>query len=446
MIARYHRHMGYPSVQYILNDLFGSARIRIVHDLPCSIGYLAEKLNLSYFHYTADELIRNHTMYPQYEKFVPPDLAQNIYLRILGNSRQSLQSMLGLTASNVPMLKNFKFCIECISESLQKYNDIYIHRVHQNHCVDVCPHHGTPLVVSNIDIKKNSQKGFICPEKKDFENVYLVEDISGMDKVHLLNIAKYFDYILSGKFSSEFYQLRSKYLHLAKEQRLLKNEGGIDVSVLKTQFIKFYGEKLLARVGSVVDAKANNWLPAMFRQHRHLNHPIRHILLILFLIGDIEAFCRFVPDGTVPCHEPRGIGKSINKHSRVNWTVRDHETLSKVKTAVKLILSRQKPFVRITVNSACENTDEKDRILKSLNKMPLTMNYLKSVSETHIQFQYRKIDTVAKIYSNSKISEKIIYREAMIVKSRYKEVDLYIKNIVEESLNEANCNADIRTI
>jgi hypothetical protein len=424
--------MPYPSVKYTLDDLFGSERKRVVFDLPCNIGYLAEKLNNSHFHYTADELIRNHTMYPLYENFVPPDVAKNIYLRMLGDSRQNLQSVLGLTASNVPMLQRFKFCRECNAESLTKDNDIYFNRVHQNQCVDVCHYHESPLIISKIEIKRNSQKGFVCLDKHDFHSVYQVEDLTGINTEHLMKIAKSFDYLLSGKFSCAFHQLRIRYLHLAKEYNLFKRDC-IDVNRLKTEFIKFYGEKLLARVGSMVDYKVNNWLPAMFRQHRHLNHPVRHVLLMIFLAGDIQSFCGFVPDGSVKCHEPRGKGQSINKHSRVNWAVRDRETLSKVKMVVKWILTLQNPFMRLTVHSVCGKTDEKDRILKSLNKMPMTKEYLNSVAETHEQFQFRKVDSVVKTYGKMKMSERLIYEKAMIKKNRYKDVDCYIKQIAAES-------------
>lgn len=425
--------MPYSSVEYTLEDLFGSRRKRVVYDFPCNIGFLEEKLKKAHFSYSADELIRKHTLFPLYENFIPAKLAKNIYQRMLHGARQSIQSSLGLTSSNVPMLQYLKFCPECCKESMDRFGELYIRRVHQNQCVDVCPSHEVRLISSNINLKRNSQRGFICPEIKELMGVYPVECLSGISQRHLIDIAKSFDLLLEGKYTFDFHELRSKYLHLAKERKLLKSNNSIDVEKLKSEFVKFYGEKLLVRFGSVVDGKANNWLPAIFRHPIHLNHPIRHILVMIFLAGSIELFCRFAPDGKIAPKQLCGMKLSINKCSRINWDVRDRETLPKVKSAVKAMLFRRKPFVRLTVHSVCSMTDEKDRILKSLKKLPMTKSYLESVIESHIAFQYRKIHQTISEMSMQQITKASIYQQAAIVKYRYKEIDTYIDRIIADN-------------
>ena len=421
--------MGYPSVRYTLNDLFGFDRIRAVYDLPCNIGYLSDKLNRSCFQYSAEELIHKHTLFPLYEKFIPSELAMKIYATMIGRHRQSVQSMLGLTASNVPMLRRFRFCPECNHEYLKNYGELYINRIHQNSCVFVCPYHEMPLVNSDIDLKASSQRCFVYADMKHIKGGVLA---NGFDMSTQVRIAKAFDYIMSGRYSCAFKDIQSKYLELLSDKGLLSDRSVVDVKGLKVEFRRVYDENLLKSVGSVVDDKSNNWLPAIFRKHVHLFHPVRHVLVILFLSGSIEDFCHYKVSRCPRRRIPDGFTRNLIRHPRVDWAARDRETLSKVKKLVKRMLVLKDPFVRLTVHSVCYRTDEKDRILKSLQKLPLTRKYLASIVESHLQFQYRKVDSVIKLYGTSVLRKNLIYKMASISKHRYPEVDDYIDHLLEE--------------
>jgi hypothetical protein len=421
--------MGYPSVRYTLDDLFGSERIRAVYDLPCHLGYLTDKLNRSGFEYSADELIRKHTLFPLYERFIAPELAHFIYNRMIKYSSQNLQSYLGLTASHVPMLKRFKYCPECNSEFLSKYVELYIHRVHQNSCVFVCPYHGTPLLDTNIDLNRNSQRCFVYPEMSHMKRMKTLENLN-LNILH--KVAKAFDYIIAGNFDCSYGELQNKYVHLLYENGLYKQGRGVDVKRLKGEFVDIYGHELLKRFGSVVDDKVNNWLFSIFRKQTRLFHPVRHILVILFLSGSLEEFTSYVPDGRVKIGASTGKRRFSLGRCRIDWVQRDRDSLSKVKKVVKDMLMLKSPFVRLTEHSVCKRTGEGDRILKSLNKLQLTKQYLSSITESHLQFQYRKVDRVIKSCGELTLTKELIYKKASVSKRRYPEVDDYINNLMVE--------------
>ena len=421
--------MGYPSVRYTLDDLFGSERIRAVYDLPCHLGYLADKLNRSGFEYSADELIRKHTLFPLYERFISQELAHCIYNRILKYSSQNLQSCLGLTASHVPMLKRFKYCPECNSEFLSKYGELYIHRVHQNSCVFICPYHRTPLLDTNIDLNRNSQRRFVYPEMSHMKHIKTLDNLN-LDI--LFKVAEAFDYIIAGNFDCSYGELQNKYLHLLCDNGLLKQGRGVDVNRLKAEFIDFYGHNVLKKFGAFVDDKVNNWLLSMFRKQNRLFHPVRHILVILFLSGSLEEFLSYIPDGRVKIGASTGKRRFPLGRCRIDWARRDRESLSKVKKVAKDMLMLQCPFVRLTVNSVCRGTGEGDRILKSLSRLPLTKQYLSSIKESHLQFQYRKVDSVIKSCGELTLTKELIYKKATVAKRRYPEVDDYINSLMVE--------------
>jgi hypothetical protein len=280
---------------------------------------------------------------------------------------------------------------------------------------------------SDIDLNKNSQRCFVYPEMKHMRGI---APACNLDMDILLKIAKAFDYIISGKYNSAFKDSQTKYLNLLSGKDLLRNGAFVDVQRLKVKFREFYGESLLKDLGSAVDDKSNNWLPAIFRQHVHLFHPIRHILVLLFLAGSVERFSLYRPDGSVKRRIPKDVVRNTPRQSRIDWETRDRETLSKVRKAVNDILLLKSPFVRLTVHSVCHRTDEHGRILKSLSKLPLTMRYLSSIAESHLQFQYRKVDSVISATHDFMITAKLIYKEASIAKRKYKEVDYYISRVI----------------
>lgn len=295
MVARYHSRMNHSNITFFsVEELFGKATSKVVYDLPCNIGHLSETLKRSHFIYPAEEIIRKHTLYNLYEHFVPSELAGRIYERMLENKGLGLHSSLGLCASYVPMLKYFKFCPDCNSEFMSKYGEFYILRVHQNSCINVCPYHGTLLIDSDIDIR--NYKKVVCPKPENMSRLRITDPLSKAEMAHSIKIAEAFDYIISGKYDYPFSILRNKYLNLLKCHGLLHGRSGVKISKLKEAFRKCYGEAFLRKLGCEVNDSYCNWLLAIFRKHQRLFHPIRHILVIIFLAESIEQFCNFIPD------------------------------------------------------------------------------------------------------------------------------------------------------
>jgi hypothetical protein len=154
--------------------------------------------------------------------------------------------------------------------------------------------------------------------------------------------------------------------------------------------------------------------------------------VILFLSGSLEEFTRYVPDGRVKLGASTGKRRFPIRRCRIDWVQRDRDSLSKVKKVVKDMWMLKSPFVRLTVHSVCKRTGEGDRMLKSLNKLPLTKQYLSSITESHLQFQYRKVDSVIKSCGELTLTKELIYKKASVSKRRYPEVDDYINSLTAE--------------
>jgi hypothetical protein len=76
---------------------------------------------------------------------------------------------------------------------------------------------------------------------------------------------------------------------------------------------------------------------------------------------------------------------------RVDWSVRDREILIQVKSAIDRLLQNNKP-VRITVGRIGVILGLKALLEKHLDKLPQTLAYLKSMTETIEDFQIRRIE------------------------------------------------------
>jgi hypothetical protein len=74
--------------------------------------------------------------------------------------------------------------------------------------------------------------------------------------------------------------------------------GSIHVKALLDEFTKHYSADLLKLlqggfIGSV--HSKTNWLLRLVRPHKHIQHPLYHLLLIQFLGSSVEEFFR-LPD------------------------------------------------------------------------------------------------------------------------------------------------------
>lgn len=466
--------MTYSSLNHSLNDLFGTPNIKAVYDLPCHIGELTGRLNYSGFTYYASELIRKHTLFNLYEPFLPKELAEKTYARMLGCGSLGLHASLGLCSSTVPMLEYYKFCPECNAEFMKSHGEIYLHRMHQNPCIDVCPYHRIPLF--NFSMKIENFDG-----RHISYNRSLV-DLSKYDYSMLIRIAEAFEYIISGQLRCSYADLKLRYRSFLKEQNYLYGNTRLNTQKVMYDFINHYGEKLLIRFGSAIDDVNCNWLLSAIRYTDRITHPVRHILIILFLSESVHDFSQYRPLSELKPEQRINAPRSdfahhyksmlalidkfpeksrqalssmnnaayqwLNIHdkdwfeqhmppkripkpvpNKINWAEKDSEVLAKVKKSVSQLLSERNPFVRVTIHTVCNRTDEKYRILKNLERLPKTMAYFDRITETSLQFQYRKIRYVFSAFARDVLTSELIYREACIVKYRYKEVDYYIESL-----------------
>lgn len=212
------------------------------------------------------------------------------------------------------------YCPDCANSEIESYGEAYIHREHQLQGVYVCPHHGMKLKKYRVDRSNSSRIEFIRLNKNllDLRNISLINK-TYEDK--LLKISKDAYYLLQADLGDMYKeQILKKYKNLLYKRGLTTSAMRVKQRELYEEFIGFYGEEFLEIMESSIDNDDEyNWLRVITRDLSRAVHPIRHLLLINFLMGNIEEFFedinkKFNPfgEGPWPC-----LNKIAN-HYRMN--------------------------------------------------------------------------------------------------------------------------------
>jgi len=159
--CRYYVHSGCFTHKMALDDLF----LKRCHNPSKEFighlnSYAQEKIEQLY---SMEDLILNHTMYPQYARFVPLEEKKKAIYH-LGYDFCDPHYLFTI----LPRTKNelyLRYCPLCVKEDREKYGETYWHRKHQIRNVLTCSKHGCLLECSEVSAK--SERAFtFCPAEE----------------------------------------------------------------------------------------------------------------------------------------------------------------------------------------------------------------------------------------------------------------------------------------
>lgn len=157
--CRYYIHSGSISHRTAMKDLMYSK-----NDAPSKefIGHLNENaVNFIRHNMSVRDLILNHTMYPQYARFIPCKKRQYALVQMSNNTSYDLHKLMPISPRNKSDAY-LKYCPKCVSEDRRVYGETYWHRVHQIRGINMCIKHNCLLQQSSV-ISKNNQTFVFYP-------------------------------------------------------------------------------------------------------------------------------------------------------------------------------------------------------------------------------------------------------------------------------------------
>jgi len=110
--------------------------------------------------YSLDKLVLDHTMYPQYGRFIPLAEKKEALYR-LGHNSCDVHYLFPVLPRNDGE-RYLRFCPLCVKEDRETYGEAYWHRKHQIRNMCICTKHKCRLVESNV-LAKSEQSFTFCP-------------------------------------------------------------------------------------------------------------------------------------------------------------------------------------------------------------------------------------------------------------------------------------------
>lgn len=304
VVARYHSISGNTNYKITLQDLFSSQSIIPTIGFPSLLNNLSNKFPEE-VRYTANYFINKLTLLPIFIPFLPVKRREKIIFMMKNLKGNGISNLLGIQAGSLFKEHNLKYCPICAQDDINKYGDVYFHRVHQVDGILLCEKHGCILKNYSVDNVFTSRLEYIRLDIKNLD--LLVEYIDNkIISEKLQKISKSVKYLLDTelyKYNSD--NIHGKYLNLLNERNLLTVKGVVRQKDLSQQIKYHFGEELLNIINcNFEESNESSWIKNITRKQRRIIHPIRHILFILFLCGSMEEFFneqeKFKPFGTGP--------------------------------------------------------------------------------------------------------------------------------------------------
>jgi hypothetical protein len=305
LIARYHIRSGNISPKITLQELFGSTTTIATPDLPSNLNYLTKQLQ-NLFPNSVTDLIDRYTLYPFYRPFLPPQRDQLIQKSMKADIGQNIHTRAGIMASAIATPRYFRFCPQCNVEDLDRYGEIYWHRLHQITGVFICPEHSTLLQDSTISFQGFNRHEYYAASSDNCVVVERCDTYSDRTKQQLQTLATDIWWLLNRNLaahSPEYFQ--QQYRSLLIDREYANSNGRVRRVRLDRDFRLFYSEELLILLDSSLEENSDSqWLSEVTRKHHKSFHPIRHLLLIRFLTNSVDRFFttkyQYQPFGKAP--------------------------------------------------------------------------------------------------------------------------------------------------
>jgi hypothetical protein len=336
IIARYHLYSGNKNKRNTIIDVFNAPNLVPVIEFPSNLKTIEENL-CSYMNITCKDIIAKHTMFPYYAPFLPQKRKLFLIENMILGQGKGIKMQIGYVAGSICQKKSLYYCSVCVEQDSKKYGEAYFYRIHQLQGVLVCHKHECYLKQYTINPIDESRLMFINLDSGIVKNDVTYEGNPKTFK-HLLDIAKSAKYLLSNNLE-DYNQdnIHSKYFGYLKEKGFLTAKGRVSQWDLFNEFILYYGEDVLRLLESEIDFDNEyNWLKVLTRKQKRVVHPLRQILFINFLCGDIHSFFKNTTKtlkscSSYPCLNPAAEHYMKNVIKKVNITA-DYKTRESVGT------------------------------------------------------------------------------------------------------------------
>ena len=137
--------------------------------------------------YSLDKLVLDHTMYPQYARFIPLEEKRKALYR-LGHDSCDVHYLFPVLPRNDGE-RYLRYCPLCVKEDRETYGETYWHRKHQIRNMGICVEHKCRLMESSVSAKSEQSFSFCPAENNTYDRDVVIENDS--------LVIQYMEYLVS---------------------------------------------------------------------------------------------------------------------------------------------------------------------------------------------------------------------------------------------------------
>lgn len=242
--CRYYVHLGCFSHKMALQELYCKKSDYLSKEFIGNLNNEAmEQIDKIY---SLDRLVLDHTMYPQYARFIPlAEKKEALYH--LGHDSCDVHQLFPVLPRNDGE-RYLRFCPLCVKEDRETYGEAYWHRKHQIRNMGICTRHKCRLMESTVPAKSEQSFTF-CPAESytyDSEAVFENDSLAIQYMEYLMSVFEsVIDFESDIPISSILYNgmSRTKYLKPSGRSRYTK--------MLAEDINKFYENMGVCNIVSV---------------------------------------------------------------------------------------------------------------------------------------------------------------------------------------------------
>lgn len=243
--CRYAVHSGYITNKQVLQDLYCKKSDTPIKEFIGNLNPTARRyINKMY---PLRELVLNHTMYPQYARFIPLEQKKDALHKLCYKNCDAHHLF-----AILPRCKDeryMKYCPVCAKEDRQKYGETYWHRKHQIRNMGICPKHKCKLQDSNVSAKSMNTYIFLAAESV----VPYSEECVFADNPLQIKFAEYTEQVFDAPMDFEKdIPLSTILYHAMKDTEYMKSTGSCRyMTKFVNDMTRFYEQIELNEIASI---------------------------------------------------------------------------------------------------------------------------------------------------------------------------------------------------
>lgn len=283
IVARFHTHMGNETVKESYKNLFGKDNKTVHIEFPTDINNIASNELISSY-YNVEYFIKYHTTFPYYGVFLNEAEKCSFMEELASGVGVKHIFKLGLISGDLKLKENLFFCPLCSKEQEGGFGEAYWNRLHQIQGYMVCTKH--LVLLEEAPLKNRRSLVSVSTYMKSWTpNILFLEQEDWRVK-----IANQIEWLFETTVNVTPEFIKRQYNERLKQKGYISYDGHtLKLQKLMNDIRSFYSEDALEKIGIKFKVNASqSWISGAVKGKSV--HPLRHILLILFLCNTLQEF------------------------------------------------------------------------------------------------------------------------------------------------------------